>query len=128
MASRSTNTSSDTTVPCSARSSIRGPSSAKADDGIFRISTKQLVDRILHVVELNAVGLQDTSARVGIIRERRSGVALLDRSDPAAWPRGVQLPARLYLSAPGGQLQQLPLAGAVLFDEEHRPRLGQIQV
>jgi hypothetical protein len=52
----------------------------------LRISTKQLVDRILHVVALNAVGVQDTSARVGILRERRSGVALRDCRDPATRP------------------------------------------
>src|SRR5947209_4634337 len=50
------------------------------------IATKQLVHRILHVVALNAVGVQDTSACVGILRQRRSGVALRDRRDPAARP------------------------------------------
>jgi hypothetical protein len=42
----------------------------------LRISTKQLVYRILHVVALNAVGVEDPLACVGILRERRSRVAL----------------------------------------------------
>lgn len=50
----------------------------------LRISTNQLVHRILHVVTLHAVGVQGTAACVGILGERRPGITLRDRRDPAA--------------------------------------------
>jgi hypothetical protein len=50
----------------------------------LRVSTKQPVERILHVVTLNAIGVQDSLAGVGILRKRRSGVAFCGRPDSAA--------------------------------------------